>query len=123
MPKHLERIAKDHTSHGNETPGGASFFPHGFGACAEIQVPITFPPPNVNQRTRTRQSLPPHSGWKLDAFTGTRTILAAHEMGLRKKKDLQIEAFSRVILTSDVYNKGKYSEVKITPYSGPLTLK
>lgn len=44
-------------------------------------------------------------------------------MGLRKKKDLQIEAFSRVILTSDVYNKGKYSEVKITPYSGPLTLK
>lgn len=86
MPKHLERIAKDRTRHGNETHGVPPQF---LSMCGDTGANYFFPS-NVNQRTRTRQSLAPGSGWKLDAFRGTGDILAAHEMGGGDKTDSQI---------------------------------
>lgn len=95
VQKHLERIARDQTPHGNETLGAASPpTPPTSEDVREYRCQL-LSPSNVNQRTRTRQSLPLRSGWKLEAFRRSRAILGALEMVLGKegKKDLQIETF------------------------------
>lgn len=85
VAKHLERIARDHTPHGNETPGAASFPPPTSEDVREYRCQL-LSPSNVSQRTRTRQSPPLRPGWKLEAFRRSRAILGAHEMGFGKER-------------------------------------